>query len=109
MADGSSADLLDLYRWLADTRSVATNSSLGVSTSSEDGMASAGNVIGLAADEVSSVSAVVQAYGAWRETRTSAPAITVVVAGGAPLTVATGSEAEFDAVTEAAEAARGAR
>lgn len=97
-----SAALPDLFDWLSQTRQVTYGAELALRPARASGAMSAGDAIVVAAGAVSSLSAVVQAYAAWRSTRHAPPALMVRLENGATVTVVHGSPDEAAALLRAA-------
>lgn len=93
----------EFYGWLRETRAVTRGAEVELLAEGGHGTMSGGDVIALAVSSVSALSAAVQAYGAWRSSRTAAPSVTFSF-DGKDVIVTTGSAEEAANVLRAAEA-----
>lgn len=98
-ADGAA--LLDLFGWLSQTRPVTRGAELALRSAHGSGAMSVGDAIVVSASAVSSLSAIVQAYAAWRSTRQASPTLVVSLQDGNVIHVARGSADEAAALVRA--------
>lgn len=104
-ATGTDVDVAELYSWLTRTREVRRVGEVSLEAGRQGGAMSAGDVIVLTATAASSLSAVVQAFVAWRSARQSAPALVLRFEEGTVVRVEHGSAKDIALIVGTAELA----
>lgn len=92
----------EFHGWLSETRSVTRDADIRLQAAPGSGAMSGGDLIALATSTVTAITAVIQAYVAWKAARTGAPPLTITVVGGRTTIVKDGSADEIAAAIEAA-------
>jgi hypothetical protein len=98
-------DVDDLHAWLSESREVSSTAKLALESDPASGAMSAGDVIVLTCTAASSVSALLQAYVAWRTARQDEPRFIVQINGGSRIILSSGSATETGQIGQAAKAA----
>jgi hypothetical protein len=100
-ADGSG--MTEFYGWLRETRAVTRGAEVKLLAEGGHGTMSGGDVIALTVSAVSALSATVQAYAAWRSSRSAAPPVKFSF-DGKDVIVVIGSAEEAAIILQIAEA-----
>jgi hypothetical protein len=104
-AAAGTADLAEFHTWLQGTPQVTRTTDLSPHSTGRTGAMSTGDAVALATSSVAALTAVIQAYAAWRAARPAAPHLLIEIEGIGMLTVTRGSFDEIALVVRALEEA----